>query len=79
MGKNYFFFGVAPVRHPEDVRVTRGPDYIAAGGMSKEDHQRMAEITHEVSRECKKDAPQTEGEFRMIVRDAVKKVGAPTE
>lgn len=79
MAKSFFFFGLAPIRHPEDCRITSGPGYVAAGGMSKEDHERMAEVTREISKECKKDAPQTQGEFRMIVRDAVKKVGAPTQ
>jgi len=73
VGKSFFFLGLAPSRRDEQY-VTKGDNYLVHGGTSKEDHQRMAEITHEVSKECKKDAPQTQGEFNMIVQDAIKKV-----
>jgi len=71
----YFFFGSAPFRQSER-HITKGSDYIVHGGLSKADHERTVEITEEVSKECRKDPPQTSGEFRMIVNDAVKKVGA---
>ena len=74
MGKSYFFLGLAPT-HPEDeVRVSDGPDYRVAGG-SKERHEKAIALVHEISRECRKDPPQTDGELRMIITDAAKKIG----
>lgn len=73
MGKSYFIFGFAPT-HPEDKpRVSAGDDYQVAGG-SKEIHQKQVEIAQEISKEFRKDPPQTDGEARMILLDVVKKV-----
>jgi len=56
------------------ARITLGDNFAVQGG-TKECHQQMTELTREVAKECKKDYPQTPGEFRMIVRDAEKKTG----
>jgi hypothetical protein len=74
MGKSYFFLGLAPT-HPEDeLRASGGPDYRVLGG-SKERHERTVALVQEVSRECRKDPPQTEGEIRMILAEAAKRIG----
>jgi hypothetical protein len=44
-----------------------------AGG-SKAIHEKQVEIVQEISKEFRKDPPQTEGEARMILLDVVKKV-----
>jgi hypothetical protein len=73
MGKSYFIFGFAPT-HPEDQsRVSAGDDYHVSGG-SKAIHEKQVEIAQEISREFRKDPPQTDGEARMILLDVVKKV-----
>lgn len=69
----YFLFGKV-FSEEKEKRITVGPGYRVDGG-NKPVHEKMVEIVHEVSKECKKDPPQTEGELRMIVRDAVKKIG----
>lgn len=70
----FFFLGFVQT-HPEDeVRVSRSADYGVCGG-SKERHEKAVAIVDQVSRECKKDPPQTQGEMRMIVAEAVKKIG----
>jgi len=70
--KKYFFFGrvTAPAA---EKRVTVGADWHVQGG-EKEDHQKAVEIVHEISREFKKDPPQTPGEARMIMLEVTKKV-----
>jgi hypothetical protein len=70
----FFFFG-SMAHHPEDpCRVTSGKNYEVHGG-SKEEHEKLVDLVENVSGEVQKDPPQTPGEFNMIVRDAVKKVG----
>jgi hypothetical protein len=56
------------------VRVTRGERYHVQGG-TRETHERAAEFVHEVDRELAKDPPQTQGEHRMIVKEAARKTG----
>lgn len=75
MGKTYFFLGSVRT-HPEDkIRVSMGDDYRVAGG-SRDEHEKAVEIVQEVSKEFKKDPPQTPGEERMILLDVIKKVGS---
>jgi hypothetical protein len=74
MSKSYFFFGFVPT-HPEDKkRVSATRDYKVQGG-SKERHEKTVEIVQEISKEFKKDPPQTPGEERMILLDVVKRIG----
>lgn len=74
MGKSYFIFGFAPT-HPEDAtRVTAGAGYRVQGG-SKARHEKTVAIVQEISKEFRKDAPQTPGEERMIMLDVLKKMG----
>jgi uncharacterized protein YpuA (DUF1002 family) len=74
MGKTYFFLGAVRT-HPEDeIRMSREKDYQVAGG-SKADHEKAVEIVQEVSKEFRKDPPQTPGEERMIMLDVLKKIG----
>jgi hypothetical protein len=74
VGKSYFFFGeVGP--HPRDhCRTTRGKDFLVHGG-SKEEHEQIVELTHEVSKAAKIEKPETNGEMNLIVRDTMKKLG----
>lgn len=75
MGKKTYCFiqGIAFSKDGER-RVTVGENFRVDGG-TQEHHEQLVELTQEVSKECKKDAPQTQGEFNMIVRDSMKKVG----
>lgn len=74
MGKSYFFLGAVRT-HPEDeTRVSSGKDYAVCGG-SKAEHEKAVEIVQEVSKEFRKDPPQTPGESRMILLDVLKKIG----
>lgn len=70
--KNYFFFGRINAPSAEK-RITAGDDWHVQGG-DKEQHQKAVEVVHEISQEFKKDPPQTPGEARMIMLEAVKKV-----
>jgi len=73
MAKSYFFLGAVRT-HPEDeTRVSKGKDYHVQGG-SKAEHEKAVEIVQEVSREFRKDPPQTPGEERMILLDVMKKI-----
>ena len=56
------------------TRVTRAERYVVHGG-TKESHAQAAEFVGDIDREFAKDPPQTEGERRMIVRDAARKAG----
>jgi len=72
MGKTYFFLGLVR-SHPEDVgRASKGGDFHVQGG-SKEKHEKAVEICQELSKEFRKDPPQTPGEERMIMLDVMKK------
>lgn len=72
MSKSYFFFGLVQT-HPEDeVRASTGEDFQVQGG-SKEIHDKTVEMVQEISKEFRKDPPQTEGEERIIVLDIVRK------
>lgn len=55
-------------------RVTVGEGYRVDGG-TEEHHEQLADLTAEVSKEVRKDPPQTQGELRMVVIDAMKKTG----
>jgi hypothetical protein len=73
MAKTYFFLGSVRT-HPEDeMRISNGKDYAVAGG-SKAEHEKAVEIVQEVSKEFRKDPPQTPGEERMIMLDVMKRV-----
>lgn len=71
--RRHFILGLV---NPGDghVRVTRGERYHVQGG-TKESHERAADFVHEVDREFAKDPPQTQGEHRMIVREAARRAG----
>jgi len=56
------------------VRVTRSERTHVQGG-TKETHERAADFVNEIDKECVKDPPQTDGERRMIVREAARKAG----
>ena len=72
MGKSYFFLGLVR-SHPEDVgRTSRGGGYHVQGG-SKEKHEKTVEMCQELTKEFRKDPPQTPGEERMIMLDVMKK------
>lgn len=74
MTKSFFFLGLLPT-HPEDrCRVSSGRDHQVRGG-SKERHEQAAETCRELSKEFRKDPPQTPGEARMIMLDVVKRIG----
>ena len=74
MSKSYFFFGSVQT-HPEDkVRISSGSDFSVCGG-SKVEHEKVVEIVQEISKEFRKDPPQTPGESRMILQDVLKKIG----
>lgn len=72
MGKTYFFLGLIR-SHPEDTeRASRGGDYHVQGG-SKEKHEKTVELCNDLSKEFRKDPPQTPGEERMIMLDVMKR------
>lgn len=72
MGKTYFFLGLVR-SHPEDVgRASKGGDYHVQGG-SKENHEKAVEMCQALSKEFRKDPPQTPGEERMILQEVTKK------
>lgn len=72
MGTSYFFFGSVRT-HPEDKkRVSVGDDYRVQGG-SKAEHEKTVEVVEKLSREFRKDPPQTPGEARMILTEVLKK------
>jgi hypothetical protein len=74
MAKSYFFLGFVRT-HPEDEkRTTSGRDYRVHGG-SKEEHERTVELVNGISKEFRRDPPQTPGEARMILMEATKKFG----
>jgi hypothetical protein len=56
------------------VRVTRADRYVVQGG-TKESHEQAAEFVGEIDREYAKDPPQTDGERRLIIKDAARKTG----
>ena len=56
------------------VRVTKSDRYVVTGG-TKESHEQAAEFVGEIDKEFAKDPPQTDGERKMIYRDAAKKAG----
>jgi hypothetical protein len=69
----HFILGVV-VKGDQHVRVTRGERYLVKGG-TKETHEQAAEFVGEIDREYAKDPPQTDGERRLIIRDAARKTG----
>ena len=69
----HFILGVVK-KGDDHVRVTRGERYVVHGG-DKETHDQAAEFVAEVDREYVKDPPQTDGERRMVVREAARKTG----
>lgn len=69
----HFILGVV-AKSDNHVRVTRGERYAVQGG-TKESHEQAAEFVAEIDKEYVKDPPQTDGERRMIVREAAKKTG----
>lgn len=72
MSKSYFFFGFGPT-HPENKpRVSQAEDALVVGG-SKEDHEKMVDMTQAMSEEFRKDPPQTVGEQRMIMLEVARK------
>jgi uncharacterized protein YpuA (DUF1002 family) len=73
MSKSYFFFGQVRTHPEDDVRISRGKDYQVQGG-SKAAHEKAVEVVQEISKEFKKDPPQTPGETRMILQEVVKRV-----
>jgi hypothetical protein len=56
------------------TRITKGADYVVGGGTA-EHHEKAVALTEEVSRQFRRDQPETPSEVRMILRDAAKKVG----
>ena len=69
----HFILGLVP-SNDGHTRVTRAERYVVAGG-TKESHDQAAEFVGEIDREYAKDPPQTDGERRMIVREAARKTG----
>ena len=70
---NHQIFGFV-LQNDGHVRITKTDRTVVAGG-AKESHEQAVEFVHEVDKEMVKDPPQTDGELRMIVRDAAKKTG----
>jgi uncharacterized protein YpuA (DUF1002 family) len=56
------------------VRVTKSERTYVQGG-TRETHEHAADLVNEIDKECVKDPPQTDGERRMIVREAARKMG----
>ena len=56
------------------VRITKSDRTYVQGG-TKESHERAADFVNEIDKECVKDPPQTDGERRMVVREAARKAG----
>ena len=69
----HFILGVVS-KGDDHVRVTRGERYAVQGG-TKETHEQVADFVAEIDKEYVKDPPQTDGERRMIVREAARKTG----
>jgi len=69
----HFILGVVK-KGDDDVRITRAERYVVQGG-TKETHDQAAEFVAEIDREYVKDPPQTDGERRLIIRDAARKTG----
>jgi hypothetical protein len=69
----HFILGVV-TKSDDHVRVTRGERFAVQGG-TKESHEQAADFVAEIDKEYVKDPPQTDGERRLIIRDAARKTG----
>jgi len=69
----HFILGVV-AKGDDHVRVTRGERYSVHGG-TKESHEQVTDFVAEIDKEYVKDPPQTDGERRLIIRDAARKTG----
>ena len=69
----HFILGLV-AKGDDHVRVTRGERFVVQGG-TKESHEQTSEFVAEIDREFVKDPPQTDGERRMIVKEAARKTG----
>ncbi|HZN62124.1 MAG TPA: hypothetical protein VFC90_06935 [Planctomycetota bacterium] len=69
----HFILGVV-TQGDDHVRVTRGERFVVQGG-TKQSHEQTSEFVAEIDREFVKDPPQTDGERRLIIREAARKTG----
>lgn len=76
MKASYSFFGQVHNSGDGEHRVTIDRDLkIRVDGGAKEVHGQVVEFLREVSKEFKKDPPQTGGEFNCVLRRAARKIG----